>query len=314
MKFINLHETILNSMSEAVYVVDRDMDILYANTAAEGLTGFSPQESVGQVCHDIFCERSDLCNGRCPLKRVMEDQTPILHKDAETRTKSGAVRQTQISISPFYEKGECVGVVLIIKDITELKAAEDKIRKQNAFLTAVIDALPHPFTVIDAETYQLKLANYAAYPGKLPKNMTCHELSHHCDAPCKGSAHPCPFEKVKETGQPATVEHTHCVADGKCRDMEVHCFPIFDDRGKLRAGDRVLHRYLGPGKQATAEREKLIVDLRKALDDVKTLQGAAADLRRLQKDPMTMVTGTPKIESYLCEHMTQFPTASAPIV
>jgi PAS domain S-box-containing protein len=300
MKFINLHEAILNSMSEAVYVVDRDMDILYANTAAEGLTGFSPQESVGQVCHDIFCEQSELCNSRCPLKRVMEEQTPVLHKDAETRTKSGAVRQTQISISPFYEKGVCVGVVLIIKDITELKAAEDKIRKQNAFLTAVIDALPHSFTVIDAETYQLKLANYAAYPGKLPANMTCHELSHHCDAPCKGSAHPCPFEKVKETGQPATVEHTHCVADGQCRDMEVHCFPIFDDRGKLV---QVIEYCIdiSERKQATVEREKLIVDLQKALDDVKTLQGLlpiCAGCKKIRDDNGYWNT----IESYLGEH------------
>ena len=300
MKFINLHEAILNSMSEAVYVVDRDMDILYSNPAAERLTGFSPQESVGQVCHDIFCERSELCSGKCPLKRVMREQTPILHKDAETRTKSGEVRQTQISISPFYEKGECVGAVLIIKDITDLKVAEEKIRKQNVFLTAVIDALPHPFTVIDAETYQLKLANYAAYPGKLPENMTCHELSHHSDAPCSGSDHPCPFEKVKETGQPVTVEHTHCGADGKCRDMEVHCFPIFDDRGTLVQ----IIEYcidISERKQATAEREKLIVDLQKALDDVKTLQGLlpiCAGCKKIRDDKGYWNT----IESYLCEH------------
>ena len=66
MKLINLHKAILNSMSEAVYVVDRDMDILYSNPAAERLNGFSPQESVGQVCHDIFCEESDLRGGKCP--------------------------------------------------------------------------------------------------------------------------------------------------------------------------------------------------------------------------------------------------------
>ena len=69
MKFINLHEAILNSMSEAVYVVDRDMDILYSNPAAERLTGFSPQESVGQVCRDIFCRRSAPAAKRSAMTR-----------------------------------------------------------------------------------------------------------------------------------------------------------------------------------------------------------------------------------------------------
>jgi PAS domain S-box-containing protein len=300
MKFINLHEAILNSMSDAVYVVDRDMDILYSNPAAERLTGFTSQEAVGQVCHDIFCERSELCSGKCPPKRVMREQAPVLHKDAETRTKSGEMRQTQISISPFYEKGECVGAVMIIKDITDLKVAEEKIRKQNTFLTAVIDALPHPFTVIDAETYQLKLANYAAYPGKLPENITCHQLSHHRDAPCSGSEHPCPFDKVKETGQPVIVEHVHCGADGKCRDVEVHGFPIFDDSGKLS----LIIEYcidISERKQATVEREKLIVDLQKAVDDVKTLQGMlpmCAGCKKIRDDKGYWNT----IESYLCEH------------
>jgi PAS domain S-box-containing protein len=300
MKFINLHEAILNSMSEAVYVVDRDMEILYSNPAAERLTGFSSQESAGKVCHEIFCERSELCGGKCSPKRVMQEQTPILHREAETRTKAGDVRQTQVSISPFYEKGECVGAVLIINDITDLKVAEEKIQKQNAFLTAVIDALPHPFTVVDAATYRLKLANSAAYQGKLPENMTCHKLSHHRDTPCLGTEHPCPFEKVRETGRPAIVEHMHYSTDGTCRDVEVHCFPIFDDRGKLVQFIEYCID-ISERKQTTAEREKLIVDLQKAVDDVKTLEGLlpmCAGCKKIRDEKGCWNT----IESYLVKH------------
>ena len=39
MKFTFIHEAILNSMSEAVYVIGRDMRIQYTNPAAEKLTG-----------------------------------------------------------------------------------------------------------------------------------------------------------------------------------------------------------------------------------------------------------------------------------
>ncbi len=66
MKFSHLHESILESTGEAVYVIDRGMEILYANSAAERITGYSFAESVENECEDIFCERSDLCEGRCP--------------------------------------------------------------------------------------------------------------------------------------------------------------------------------------------------------------------------------------------------------
>jgi diguanylate cyclase (GGDEF)-like protein/PAS domain S-box-containing protein len=233
MDITRIHKTILDSMSEAVYVIDRAMRILYTNPAAEDLTGHSSGETVGKHCHDIFCERSELCEQKCPPKEAMHEKVPILHKNAETRSKTGELRQTQISISPFYEAGECVGSVIVIKDITELKRAEDLVKKQNAFLSTVIDARPHPFYVIDAGSYRLELVNRTAADGRSSENMTCHELSHHRSTPCDSSEHPCPFEKVKATGEAATVEHVHYGAERDVRNVEVHCFPIFDDKGNV---------------------------------------------------------------------------------
>jgi PAS domain S-box-containing protein len=272
MKFVSIHEAILNSMSEAVYVVDRNMRIQYANPAAEALTGYTWEESVGRDCHDIFCEESSRCEAACPLKKAMQEATPILHSEAETRGKDGSTRTTQLSVSPFFDDGACIGAVVVIKDISELKAAEEKIRHQNKFLTAVIDALPHPFYVIDVETYRLKLANYAAYKGTLPERLTCHELSHNSQSPCSGDDHPCPFERVRETGRPVTLEHRHCDALGRCRDVEVHGFPVFDDAGKLV---QVIEYCIdiSERKRTALQREQLIEELQNAVNEVNTLSG-----------------------------------------
>jgi len=272
MEFVSIHETILNSMSEAVYVVDRNMRIQYANPAAEKLTGSSIDESIGKYCHHIFCERSFRCEEDCPPKKAMKERTPILHREAETRHRNGQVRQTQISISPYFDNGECVGSVIVMKDNTELRKAEDLIRRQNTFLTAVIDALPHPFYVIDAGTYELKLANYAAYQGDLREKTTCYALSHGLDRPCGGDDHPCLLDKVKKTGQPVIIEHTHRDRESRSRDVEVHGYPIFDDTGKLV---QVIEYSIdiSERKQAAQEREALITDLQKALQEVKNLSG-----------------------------------------
>ncbi len=230
----HIHRTILNNMSEAVYVVDRGLRITYANPAAETLTGYGHDESVGTMCHDIFCERSFRCASGCPPRTAIETATPILHREAETKTRSGEVRQTQISISPFFERGECQGAVIVIKDITELRQAEESVKRQNKFLTTVIDSLPHPFCVIDAESLEVKAANAAACDGPIPGGLKCYEMSHHSTEPCSGREHPCPCREVRVHKLPVVVEHTHVGHDGIETTVEVHGVPVFDERQHVR--------------------------------------------------------------------------------
>jgi PAS domain S-box-containing protein len=300
MQFTSIHETILNSMSEAVYVVDRQMRIQYANPAAENMTGYTLDDSVGKYCHHIFCERSPLCADQCPPKKAMLEETPILHREAETRHKNGDVRQTQISISPFFDGNECIGAVIVIKDITELKAAEEKIRQQNRFLTTVIDALPYPFSVVDINSHELMLANKAAHDGNLPAQLTCHQLSHNRSIPCGGTDHPCPLEEVKRTGKPVMVEHVHHEPDGIIRDVEVHCFPIFEGDGNMVQ----MIEYcvdISERKRAAEEREKLILDLQHALHEVKTLSGLlpiCASCKKIRDDKGYWNN----LEMYISEH------------
>jgi hypothetical protein len=190
--------------------------------------------------------------------------------------------------------------VIVIKDITELKIAEEKIRGQNKFLTAVIDALPHPFYVIDAETYQLKLANDAAYRGDLPEHLTCHQLSHDSSTACGGGEHPCPLDKVRETGLPVTVEHVHRDKNGRSRNFEVYGFPIFDDKG----GIVQMIEYcidISERKRTAEQREQLIQELQTALNEVNTLSGLlpiCASCKKIRDDKGYWNN----LEMYISEH------------
>jgi PleD family two-component response regulator len=35
------------------------------------------------------------------------------------------------------------------------------------------------------------------------------------------------------TGGPVTIEHVHCDNSGKCKDVEVHAFPVFNSDNKI---------------------------------------------------------------------------------
>lgn len=108
------------------------------------------------------------------------------------------------------------------------------IQQQKDFLETVIDSLSHPFYVIDANNYGIKIMNTAARRAGADGALTCHALTHFQDTPCGDTAeHPCPLTQIKQTHQPVIVEHIHTDPAGHARNMEVHGYPIFDAKGKV---------------------------------------------------------------------------------
>lgn len=140
-----------------------------------------------------------------------------------------------------------------------------------AFLRVVLEALSHPFYVINVKDYSISLANSAARLGALTEASTCHALTHHSAEPCAGD-HPCPLLIVRATGRPTVVEHVHYDRDGVARNIEVHAFPIFDASGELvqmiEYGLDITAR-----KQMEAERDKVLAELQRALANVRALSG-----------------------------------------
>ncbi|MGO9569900.1 MAG: PAS domain S-box protein [Desulfomonilaceae bacterium] len=121
----------------------------------------------------------------------------------------------------------------IVQDITERKKADEVLRRHNEFLTTVLGSLTHPFYVINADNHLIELANAAALSSGVSASSTCYGATHGREIPCNDSAHPCPLDEVKRTGQPARVEHVHHDKEGKPRNIEVHAYPVLDDTGKV---------------------------------------------------------------------------------
>lgn len=147
-----------------------------------------------------------------------------------------------------------------------------KIIGQNTFLQTIIEALPHPFYVVDTNNYTIKLANSLVALDNKWQGRTCHALTHHSEKPCAEAEHSCPIRKVMATKQEVILEHTHRNLAGEERLVEVHGCPIFDEEGNVTQ----MIEYsidITARKLADQERERLINDLQNALNDVTQLSG-----------------------------------------
>jgi len=105
--------------------------------------------------------------------------------------------------------------------------------REQRLLVSLLRSLDFPLYVIDANTYEIVLANAQMCRNEPPWGATCHSLTHHRDSPCSGTDGPCPLEAVRRTKRPVVVEHCHYDADGALRCFEVHAVPVFDSTGRV---------------------------------------------------------------------------------
>lgn len=146
------------------------------------------------------------------------------------RRQNGEDFFADVLLTAFNYKGKQV-LQATVRDITERKHAEDKLKRQNEFIKLVIDSLPHPFYVINIKDHTIAMANARTHI--MGEGATCYAVSHKKTSPCGGEDHTCPLEEVKLTKKPTVVEHLHYDINGNPRNMEVHCYPIFDHEGNM---------------------------------------------------------------------------------
>ncbi|MCP4376799.1 MAG: PAS domain-containing protein, partial [bacterium] len=158
-------------------------------------------------------------SGRVEVLTLLASQTAIALENARLYT---TLEQQVIERTRALEQ-----------EIVERKLAEETIRQQHAFLENTLEALTHPFYVIDARDYTVTMANSAAKLGNLFDHPTCYALTHHQETPCQSPEHPCPIAEVKHSKHPVTVEHLHYDRDGNARHVEVHAYPVFDRTGNV---------------------------------------------------------------------------------
>lgn len=134
-------------------------------------------------------------------------------------TRAGSAKRARKAKAPPGQKYQAVQA--------SLKEAQDGLWE------TILEALPHPFYVIDARDYSIILANSAAGSTHTPDLSTCHALTHRLDIPCSENGCLCPLEEVKKSKKSVVVEHVHYDMRGEARHVEVHGHPVLDSAGNV---------------------------------------------------------------------------------
>jgi PAS domain S-box-containing protein len=235
------YRSIIHKIQAAIVVHDADTRITACNSKSQELLGLTEDQMLGKTAMDsewkfLNADGESMSLKEYPVNQVLATQQPL--RDLIVGIyRPNKVEQVWVLINadPVFDYKENIQQVIVtFMDITELKKAEEEINQQRTFLNLTIESLPHPFYVINASDYTIKLANSATGLGDLSKEATtCYTLTHNKDRPCEAPEHICPLEKIKKTRKPVTVEHIHHDQEGKPKNVEVHAYPIFDSEGNV---------------------------------------------------------------------------------
>ena len=126
------YQSILNSITDGVVTVDRNMIITSFNRAAEKITQVRRTEAIGRHCFEVM--RAEVCESGCPIKKTFQigkpcRNVPVFIVRADNKripisVTTGLVRDNE---------GIVIGGVETFRDLSELNKLRREISRKHSF-------------------------------------------------------------------------------------------------------------------------------------------------------------------------------------
>jgi putative phosphoribosyl transferase len=162
---LEFHQAVMANMGEGLYAVDAQGLVTYMNPAAERLFGWSSGELLGRKMHDTTHYKRP---GGSPfpveegaVMQVLKNGVALVGSEDVFIRKDGSFFPVVYSISPLRAEGAIVGLVVVFRDVTAEKQAQEALEESRARLEEIVASAMDAIITVDAGQ-QVVLFNAAA--------------------------------------------------------------------------------------------------------------------------------------------------------
>ncbi len=241
------YRQLLTASPDPITVYDHEGRVVYVNPAFEQAFGWTQEELAGKGID--FVPPHEVERTRDAVARTLRGENVLL--ESQRLTKDGRLLDIQLKTAMFTDPdGKLAGDIVIYRDISQRKRAEEALRASQERYRLLLDTSPDPITVYDHEggVVYVNPAFEQAFgwsqgelAGKGIDFVPPHEVERTREAVARTLR-----------GENVLLESQRLTKDGRLLDIQLKTAIFTDREGKL-AGDIVIYRDISQRKRAEEE-------------------------------------------------------------
>ena len=167
---------LLDSAHEGIFVVGEDGLVNFINPAGLAMLGFKADELIGQKIHPLIhptrADGTPYPVEECPMHNSLTQGTIGNRNDEVLWRKDGSSFHVGYTSVPIRKNGSIAGTVVVFRDISERKEAEQALRESRATARGLLDATQESLLLLDKEGIIIAVNQTAAHRHqKTPKEL-----------------------------------------------------------------------------------------------------------------------------------------------
>lgn len=288
----------LDSIGDAVIASDPHGRVTYLNEVAEGLTGWPAREAIGRPLADVFHiinekTREPVENPAVIVMRSghvvgLANHTILVRRD-------GAERPIADSAAPIRDGGgQIIGVVLVFRDTTEQRRAEEALAEQREWFETTLESIGDAVIATDVQ-------GRIAFMNPIAEHLTGWRLSEAMGRPCADVFRIVNEESRRTVESPVTrvlaegtvvglANHTLLIAaDGTERPIDDSGAPIRRRDGRI-VGVVLVFRDVSERRRVEADRREAGLERDRLLEAERVARAAAERASRVKDEFVAMVS------------------------
>ena len=157
------NRAILESAGEGIYGLDLEGKTTFANPASARMIGYQPEELLGKFQHAILHhtrpDGTPYPREECPIYLTFKTGTASHVDDELFWKKDGTSFPVEYASTPMWKNGKLTGAVVVFKDITDRRLAEENVQRLKKELEVKVEERTRQLTEAQEELLRREKLN-----------------------------------------------------------------------------------------------------------------------------------------------------------